>query len=78
MWLPANSSARSTVVTEPSSSGQAATPGRSPIEQALEKDIRTGIEHWNEQPKPFTWTKTADEILDRLTSYLQWIPGAGP
>ncbi|WP_204012624.1 IS630 family transposase [Virgisporangium aurantiacum] len=45
--------------------------------QALEKDIRTWIEQWNSDPKPFTWTKTADEILDRLASYLQRIPGAG-
>jgi transposase len=45
--------------------------------QALEKDIRTWIELWNTDPKPFVWTKTADEILDRLTSYLQRIPGAG-
>jgi transposase len=44
---------------------------------ALEKDIRTWIEQWNADPKPFTWTKTADEILDRLASYLQRIPGAG-
>ena len=28
------------------------------------------------QPKPFTWTKTADEILERLASYIQRIPGA--
>jgi transposase len=45
--------------------------------QALEKDIRTWIELWNTDPKPFVWTKTADEILDRLASYLQRIPGAG-
>jgi transposase len=45
--------------------------------QALEKDIRGWIEQWNQNPKPFTWTKTADEILDRLASYLQRIPGAG-
>jgi transposase len=45
--------------------------------QALEKDIRAWIEQWNDNPKPFTWTKTADEILDRLASYLQRIPGAG-
>src|SRR3954451_16334222 len=44
---------------------------------ALEKDIRSWIEHWNADPKPFTWTKTADEILERLTIYLQRIPGAG-
>jgi len=45
--------------------------------QALEKDIRTWIEQWNSDPKPFVWTKTADEILTRLASYLQRIPGAG-
>jgi hypothetical protein len=27
--------------------------------------------------RPFTWTKTADEILERLASDLQRIPGAG-
>jgi transposase len=45
--------------------------------QALEKDIRTWIEQWNTNPTPFAWTKTADEILERLASYLQRIPGAG-
>jgi len=45
--------------------------------QALEKDIRDWISTWNEHPRPFVWTKTADEILERLNSYLQRIPGAG-
>jgi transposase len=45
--------------------------------QALEKDIRDWIVQWNENPKPFIWTKTADEILERLASYLQRIPDAG-
>jgi transposase len=45
--------------------------------QALEKDIRDWIKTWNENPQPFTWTKTADEILERLNSYLQRISGAG-
>ena len=45
--------------------------------QALEKDIRDWIAAWNDNPKPFTWTKSADEILERLASYLQRIPGAG-
>ncbi len=44
---------------------------------ALEKDIRDWITTWNENPKPFAWNKTADEILERLTTYLQRIPGAG-
>jgi len=45
--------------------------------QALENDIRAWIDQWNNDPKPFTWTKTADQILERLASYLQRIPGAG-
>ena len=43
---------------------------------ALEKDLRDWIKTWNQDPRPFAWTKTADEILDRLTAYLQRIPGA--
>ena len=30
--------------------------------QALEADIRAWIETWNEDPRPYVWTKTADEI----------------
>ncbi|MGW3655130.1 IS630 family transposase [Streptomyces sp. NPDC005151] len=45
--------------------------------QALEKDIRNWIKNWNENPRPFAWTKSADEILERLASYLDRIPGAG-
>jgi transposase len=45
--------------------------------QALENDIRAWVAAWNENPRPFAWTKTADEIFDRLNSYLQRIPGAG-
>jgi transposase len=43
---------------------------------ALEKDIRAWVNNWNDNPRPFTWTKTADEILERLASYIQRIPGA--
>jgi hypothetical protein len=45
--------------------------------QALEKDIRAWITTWNDNPRPFAWTKTADQILERLASYIQRIPGAG-
>jgi transposase len=38
--------------------------------QALENDIRNWIAAWNTDPKPYIWTKTADEILERLASYL--------
>jgi transposase len=37
----------------------------------LEADLNAWIAAWNQDPKPFVWTKTADEILDSLTSYLQ-------
>ncbi|MBW8710569.1 MAG: IS630 family transposase [Mycobacterium sp.] len=45
--------------------------------QALEKDIRAWVATWNADPRPFVWTKTADEIFERLNAYLQRIPGAG-
>src|SRR6516162_1528202 len=34
--------------------------------QALEKDIRDWIADWNTHPRPFIWTKTAEEILESL------------
>ena len=39
----------------------------------LETDLRAWIQAWNDDPKPFVWTKTADEILDNLAGYLQRI-----
>jgi transposase len=44
--------------------------------QALETDIRKWIDTWNEEPRPFTWTKTAEEILDSLAKYIERISGA--
>jgi transposase len=44
--------------------------------QSLEKDIRDWIVHWNQNPKPFVWTKTAEEILESLAKYLGRISGA--
>jgi len=38
--------------------------------QALEKDITAWIDEWNDNPRPFRWTKTADEILKSLADYL--------
>jgi len=32
----------------------------------LIKQIRDYIDHWNSDPKPFTWTATADEILAKV------------
>jgi transposase len=44
---------------------------------ALEKDIRVWIKDWNQDPKPFVWTKTAEQILYSLAKYCQRISGAG-
>jgi transposase len=41
--------------------------------QNLEKDIRDWIKQWNQDPKPFVWTKTAEEILTSLAKYLKRI-----
>jgi transposase len=38
--------------------------------QALENDIKDWIATWNTNPRPFTWTKSADEILNSLADYL--------
>ncbi len=38
--------------------------------QALEKDIRGWVEAWNDNPKPFIWTKTAEQILASLARLL--------
>jgi transposase len=45
--------------------------------QALEKDIRAWVKAWNENPRPFIWTKTAEQILESLSRLLQRINGAG-
>src|SRR6266487_3382880 len=43
----------------------------------LEADIAAWIGAWNEDPKPFVWAKTADEILANLAGYLQRINNSG-
>jgi transposase len=35
----------------------------------LNTDIRAWIETWNDDPKPFVWTKTADQILQSIARY---------
>jgi transposase len=39
--------------------------------------IRTWVTNWNDDPKPFVWHKTADEILDSLAAYIQRISDSG-
>ena len=43
----------------------------------LEADLRAWIQAWNDDPRPFVWTKTADEILDSLAGYLHLINNSG-
>ena len=37
--------------------------------RALNTDIRAWIDTWNDQPCPYIWTKTADQILDSIATY---------
>jgi transposase len=43
----------------------------------LVASIRTWITNWNDEPKPFVWHKTADEILDSLANYCNRISDSG-
>jgi transposase len=35
----------------------------------LNTDIRAWIADWNENPRPYVWTKTADQILETISRY---------
>jgi len=45
--------------------------------RALNTDIRNWITTWNDDPKPYVWIKTADEILDSVASYCGRITDSG-
>jgi transposase len=45
--------------------------------RALNADIRAWIENWNENPRPYVWTKTADRILESIAGYCQRINPTG-
>jgi hypothetical protein len=45
--------------------------------QAREVDIRAWTNGWNEDPKPSTWTKPAEQILESIGRLLTGISGAG-
>jgi len=51
--------------------------GVHPSVQALERDIRAWLAGWNEHPRPFVWTKTADEILAKVAAYCLRISDSG-
>jgi len=43
----------------------------------LEADIRAWLATWNENPRPYVWVKTADQILAALKRYCERINGSG-
>jgi transposase len=43
----------------------------------LEKDILAWVDTWNEDPKPFIWAKSAEEILQSLGRLLRRIKDPG-
>ncbi len=43
----------------------------------LNKDIRDWTRHWNENPRPYIWTKTAEQILNTLATYCERISDSG-
>ncbi|SFR30125.1 DDE superfamily endonuclease, partial [Lentzea waywayandensis] len=45
--------------------------------RALNRDIRAWIETWNDDPRPYVWTKTAAQILDSIARYCTRIKNSG-
>ena len=43
----------------------------------LAADMTAWIAAWNDDPRPFVWTKTADETLDNLPRYIHLINNSG-
>jgi transposase len=41
----------------------------------LKSALEDWIKHWNEEARPFKWTKTADQIIDRICRYCQRVSG---
>jgi hypothetical protein len=50
----------------------------------LNADMRAWTKTWNDDPRPYVWTKTADQILDSIARYCTrinesrpWLPSPG-
>ena len=43
----------------------------------LKDSINHWTDNWNDNPRPFVWHKTADEIFDTMAAYMQQIPHSG-
>ena len=47
--------------------------GAHPTVRALNAEIRAWIENWNDNPRPYVWTKPAEQILESIARYCQRI-----
>jgi transposase len=45
--------------------------------RALNNDIRAWINTWNEDPRPYVWTKTSEQILESIARYCTRINDSG-
>lgn len=45
--------------------------------RALNADIRAWIDTWNDNPRPYVWTKPADQILQSIARYCERINDSG-
>jgi hypothetical protein len=45
--------------------------------EELTTALEEWIKLWNEDARPFTWTKSADQIIDRICRYCSRISGPG-
>jgi hypothetical protein len=43
----------------------------------LNTDIRAWIDTWNDNPRPYVWTKTADQILASIGNHCTRINDSG-
>jgi transposase len=43
----------------------------------LNASIKAWMEHWNENPRPYVWVKTAEDILESIATYCQRITDSG-
>jgi len=43
----------------------------------LEEAMQSWVDTWNDNPHPFTWHKTADQIPDTLVAYCHRISDSG-
>jgi transposase len=51
--------------------------GAHPNVRALNADIREWIKDWNDNPRPYVWTKTAEQILESIARYCTRINDSG-